>query len=415
MHQLTGIRYLKDTSGGFAVWFAVVSMLLALAAGVAIDVNHAHRAEAYLQDLTDSAALAAARESGKSEKEKRKIARAFIKNAFDRNYDLNILRVKLKEKKDGTIKVVSTAKINTMMMSLIGRKTIKIKARSEVNQQASGGPVEITFVLDTTASMNAFGAQWSSVVNALEDLMLKLSDNGTGNKEDFRASLIPFSDRVRLGNNKLKGNPQEILPGCANTREENIGGNPNKLTNKTPKQLPITGGYMGWGCPNVAAVFPTHDIHDLIGPLKSISPQGTGRFDEGLVWGYRMLSNDWRTVIGGGDWPNKNKVTKVAVFLTDGYSTIYEYEVLPHAHPRPWGWNKGTPEGFANVLDVCNQMKSDNIVIYVIAVNINVHFKPYLQKCASGADKYFTVSNAGQVIDVIGSIGTTTSDLRLTK
>lgn len=64
-----------------------------------------------------------------------------------------------------------------MMMSMIGKKTLKVKARSVVSQISSGGPVEISFVLDMTSSMNNFGANWNQIVNALEDLMTELESN----------------------------------------------------------------------------------------------------------------------------------------------------------------------------------------------------------------------------------------------
>lgn len=84
-------KFTKDIQGGFAIWFAVGAMTLAITGGAAIDISHAHRAERYLQDLTDNAALAAARDHTLETKEKRKIARGFIKEAFDLNYDLHII------------------------------------------------------------------------------------------------------------------------------------------------------------------------------------------------------------------------------------------------------------------------------------------------------------------------------------
>ncbi|MBL4870306.1 MAG: hypothetical protein JKX72_05075 [Robiginitomaculum sp.] len=404
-------KFINDIGGGFAIPFAGASLVIMVAFGAALDINQAHKANSYLQDLTDGAALIAALDKDSDQAKKKEIAKTYIKAAFETNYKLKVLKVKLKQKKNGAVKVTTIAHLETMMMGIIGKDTIKVKVTSVVNQSASDNPVEIAFVLDTTASMNAFGAQWSKVVDALETLMIDMAANGGSGADEFRASLIPYADRVRIGNKKLKGIP--ILSECANSREENIGGNAHKLTNKTPKEVPFTGGYGGWGCPSEAVTFPTNDIKSMVQSLNNINPAGTGRFDVGLAWGYRLLSNKWRPIIGGGNWPKQKKVTKVAVFLTDGYSTIYEYEVGPVVDPQPWGWNKGTPEGFTNVLDVCTQMKNEDIVIHVIAVNMNVHFKPYLEKCATDLDHYHSVSDASDVVNAIGKIGKQTSVLRV--
>lgn len=206
--------------------------------------------------------------------------------------------------------------------------------------------------------------------------------------------------------------------GCTEPRAQLVDGNPHTLTNQKPNQLlftPSTTGTYGYvnACPNVPITYPTDNISKVKAELKKISPAGTGRFDIGLAWGHRMLSNKWRKEIGGGKWPNKKTVTKVAVFLTDGYSYAYEQEVGPPADPRPWGWNNGTPEGFANLANVCQQMKDDNIQLHVIGVNVQSHALTTLKACATDADHYHKVSSVNDVLDAIGEIGVTTTELRL--
>lgn len=418
-------KFLKDTQGGFAIWFAVSAMALTIAVGAAYDLNQAQSAQSYLQDLNDSAALAAAHDKNAKTSKKRKEARAFIKSGFETKYKLRVIKVKLKEN-DDVVRVTTTAELQTMMMGIVGKEGMEIKVVSEVNQTASGGPVEISFILDTTSSMNNFGGQWNQVVNALEDLMTELETNA-GNSGQFKASLVPFSDRVNLGDKKFDWIDMSYLAdpaaaaayrGCTEPRGQLIGGNPHALTARKPKKLPFipstvgTYGYVST-CPSVGIAYPTDNISKVKSELKNITPSGTGRFDIGLAWGYRMLSNKWRKPIGGGGWPKKKTVTKVAVLLTDGYSYAYEKEVGPPADPQPWGWNHGTPEGFDNLIEICDRMKADNIQIHVIGAKTQAQALPYLKACATSVDHYYSVSTSYDLIDAIGEIGIKTSALRL--
>ncbi|PHR60397.1 MAG: hypothetical protein COA43_06685 [Robiginitomaculum sp.] len=419
-------KFTKDIQGGLAMVFAIGSMSLVVTVGAAIDINRAYRAELYLQDLTDSAALAAARDHTLKPKQKRKIAKEFIETTFDANFDLNVLRVKLRETKNGTVRVKTNAEINTIIMGIVGKNTLKIKAVSEVRKTVSGGPVEIAFILDTTNSMATFGSSWSDVVNALEDLMIKL-EKDAGDPSAFKASLVPFGDRVNLGakaynwiDNSYLASPaaSSNYKGCVEPRGETIGSSANRLTKKTPKKLPFipsTVGTYGYvkGCPTVSIVYPTTNITKLKRAINEIRPAGTGRFDVGLAWGHRMLSNNWRNSIARGAWPKKKNVTKIAVFLTDGYSTAYEGEVLPVAARKPWGWNLGTPEGFENLAFVCDAMKADGIQMHIIGVNVQPHALATMKACATDADHYYTVTNASDIIKAVKEIGVKATDLRI--
>ncbi len=416
-------KYFRDTKGGMALPFAIGTMASLTLVAAGLDYTQTQQARRYLQDLTDNAALAVANEFDITSGEKEIYAHDFVSEIFDVNYDLVVLDVALTEN-DETITVNTTAIIKPTIRLM--RDTVAIQVSSEVNRTSRGGPVEISFVFDTTASMR-FGSKWEDVTDALSDMVGQL-EKGAG-KDDFRVSLVPFSDRVNLGSKKFSWTDGSFLQtgheiswyrGCVEPREEHIGLNTHTLTNKTHSELkfvPSTHGTYGpagwyrWGgipyCSNSAIVYPTRDVEKVEDALEHLRAGGTGRFDVGLAWGYRMLSNTWRADIGGGVWPDEDEVTKVAVFLTDGYSIAYEREVGPVAHYRPWGRNKGTPEGFNNVLSVCDQMKDEGIEIHVIGVSPHENAEQYFMQCASGPEYYHDVSTADDIIDAIGEIGVT--------
>jgi len=424
-------KYIRDINGGIATPFVIGTMasLTVMAAG--LDYTQSQQARRYLQDLTDNAALAVANEFEITTGEKEVYAHDFVSEIFGVNYDLVILDVTLVENEE-TITVNTTAVIKPTIRLM--RDTVAIQVSSEVNRTSRGGPVEISFVFDTTASMK-FGSKWEDVTDALSGMVEGL-EKGAG-KDDFRVSLVPFSDRVNIGNKRFAWTDESFLQsaselswyrGCVEPREEMIGSNANTLTNKTHSELkfvPSTSstygpaGWYRWGgipyCSNSAIVYPTSDVDDVEHALEHLTAGGTGRFDVGLAWGYRMLSNSWRADIGGGVWPDEDEVTKVAVFLTDGYSIAYEREVGPVVSQRPWGRNKGTPEGFENVLSVCDQMKDEGIEIHMIGVSPHANAEDYFRQCASGPEYYHDVSSAEDIIDAIGEIGVTIDAPRIAR
>ena len=71
-------RFLKDTSGQFAIMFSVGATALVIGAGVAIDISGAHKHKASLQSMTDAAVLAAAAQKSDKVAELKQIAQQVV-------------------------------------------------------------------------------------------------------------------------------------------------------------------------------------------------------------------------------------------------------------------------------------------------------------------------------------------------
>ena len=70
--------YVKDTSGQFAVLFAVSSALLLSAAGIGIEVTNQVKIKSQLQNVSDAAALLVMRSDAQTESEARQIVRGYV-------------------------------------------------------------------------------------------------------------------------------------------------------------------------------------------------------------------------------------------------------------------------------------------------------------------------------------------------
>ena len=150
------------------------------------------------------------------------------------------------------------------------------------------------------------------------------------------------------------------------------------------------GGYPH--CPNVAIVPPTNDINELITAANNFSKSGTGRFDVGMAWAWRLLSTNWRGQWSSGGYAAANATERrqIAIMVTDGRTNAYRYEV---DETESWGWNEGSVGGFTNMVAVCDSMKVAGMEIFMIRVDGNEHATDYMKDCATDDDYYLEVTD----------------------
>ena len=375
-----------------------------------------------MQAAADAAALAATKAMMLEELSRPAEVKKVAKNYFNANYkNNNIMKVnkmKVKIKKNG-VRVIAKGRYKTLILGLIGIKKMPVTVVAEAAATASGEPTELVFVLDTTASM---AAVWHASIGTF-DRMLRRLQSHSGNK-DLYVSFIELSDRANVGTGNagwLNSVPAG-WNGCVQPREENIGGIPWVLTDKTPSQLKFSPTvnvlHNGWTyhvfCPK-KIVGPTNNINLILNTLRAVRPVGTGRFDEGMAWAWRLISPKWRGLWGVPKYPaDYGKARKIIVFATDGHTVIYEFEV---DRQYPWGRNNASPGGYENLVRVCNQIKSNkNTEIYFLHFTGAPNLEPYAKACASSKDHYFRIYTPMDVNLAIGKIGGgTTTKLRLVR
>jgi len=140
---------------------------------------------------------------------------------------------------------------------------------------------------------------------------------------------------------------------------------------------------------------------------------GTGRFDEGLAWGWRLFSPSWTGEWGLAHYPSAYGEHETIVMLfTDGQSTAYDSEVLtgpergrtsPDGRAK-FGHNRGWPMGFAHLVDLCGRMKAAGVRIIMMQLEGNDDFTSNAKACASSPEDHFSVDGLTTLETALSSL-----------
>lgn len=187
---------------------------------------------------------------------------------------------------------------------------------------------------------------------------------------------------------------------------------------------PFTGSipgekFEGWnivkGCPNVAITGPTNSPDEIVKAANQMTNSGSGRFDVGLAWSWRLLSPNWSTqwATEGYPAPNTEKRRKKLIFMTDAKTGATAREM---SKELDWGHNMSSKVGFEHMVEVCRKAKEDEIEIYMLQITGNPHATSYLKDCASSPDHYYSVSKSSDVNIVFDDIvGELEAELRIVR
>ena len=320
------------------------------------------------------------------------------------NIDFTLTNFELKEYNDGSVSLTVNGKTPAFFAQINGFPSMAIAADAGA-QAESGGDLEVSIAFDTTNSMG-FDNTWTNALNTLDTVLDEL-DEYTGDN-NFFVSLVPFSDRVNVGTtrtNWIQGSTPPNWNGCVEPREENNGTvtwalDDDKPTGQNRFQASIpgtTGGLASLGsgfpfCPSVAIVPPTNNVQSVITAAGNFTKSGTGRFDVGMAWMWRMISSEWRGhwSAGGNAAANARERRKIAIMITDGRTEAYTHEV---DQTRDWSYNQGSRGGFENMVAVCDGMKADGLEIFMVRVDGNANASTYMKQCATNDDYYFEISD----------------------
>lgn len=412
-------RFLSDRSAAVALLFGLSILPVMGLAGVAVDYATARDVQRYLQATVDSAALAGAAAIKEPKGQIRKIvAAAFDTNIAGVPFELTPENPRI-EPTDSQVEVEATIEVPTTLSKLLGIDAMTVQARA-VAGNASVDPLEIVFVLDITESMG-FNGSYEKARTEMEkmlDALQKLAARG----DDILMSLVPYSDRVNVGaaraTNWISGAPPADFQGCLNPRRESAVGFPHMESDASPMDEPfiatqpknfgIFRTLRGWhwataGCLDTPIVGPTTDPKDIRTAMQQAKKGGTGRFDQGIAWAWRMLSPNWTGEWGRPGYPSAyGDKRKVVALLLDGKSEAYYWEMGGMGHPwwgplPPWGetYVNNSPTAYAmkHVEEMCKRMKDAGIEIHVFYINGDSRAQPYFKRCASNSETMYSANN----------------------
>jgi len=268
-------------------------------------------------------------------------------------------------------------------------------------------------VLDTTGSMNS-NNRMVELKKAATDLVKSLIKEGG---DDVRIAIVPYANYVNVGTT-YENEPWLDVPSSKRKRR----GRSRKSTwygcvGSRNYPLDMSDDYAGTPIPAIMDTTCTNEVvrltsqqGPLVSTIESMHPKGTTYIPGGLVWGWRMISDQLPFADGtpkGGKY-NDKPVNKAVVLMTDGENTISP------TYPEHNGTDTARSDDLTKTL--CTNMKDDGIIIYTVAFEVTGRTaKGVLQNCASSTSKFFDAQDAGALAASFTSIGKELSQLRIAK
>jgi uncharacterized protein (UPF0333 family) len=402
------LKFKKNQKGAVVIIFTISLFPVLFMIGAAVDYSRATDIRAKAQGASDAAVLAATNGYFENIKDRENFANAIFTNNLNR-IGLVVHDTKLTEVAEDLYLYEVQMSVNTSLLSSIGIKSLPLNVRSKAIAETKG--TELAIAIDATNSMKPYiNASKKAIKDALEKIKEKAEGSESGH---FYVSLVPMSDRINIGDHrhswiekvglaKNKHDDDDNLDnwnGCVEPREEvHVGGFNYAVSDEPPGTalfLPSTktndiSPDRGQQTCNDTIVGPVTNVDTITDAINSMKMGGTGRFDTGLAWTWRMLSTRWQGEWGVAGYPTDDleKNRKVLVFLSDGHSTIYETEVGGIDEGGYYGRNNGSPLAFQHFVHTCEQIKKQGIELWAIFVKGNEHFEKYMKDCATQGRYY---------------------------
>ena len=422
----TGHRFLNsywaDRAGSMSTVFALAIVPIVACAGMAVDLGRAHYEQQKLQSAVDAASLMALHDAGNRNGERiTQEIEHFVAENLKGSRTASINVSSQYNAATSTLDVSVKSSVSTTLMQVLGITEIPISAKS---QAAAGiGTLELALVLDNTGSMSGNG-KIQALISASHDLLTTLQ-NAAGSPDAVKVAIVPFDTHVNIGLASLtepwidwsfydpldvygsEADAQQVAaPGCTTGNSDGDNNDNGKGKCKAKVAQAFNATWTGcvidrdlpWDVENTlptadpATFYPAMDCG--LSPLLPLTNnwtalnatvdlmQASGSTDLpiGLVWGWNMLTQNAPLSTATAPSPDKKRVI---VFLTDGENTKN-------------AWTTNATDIDARTLEVCNNIKADNVQIFTIRVmNGNAAL---LQNCASDPSMYYEVTQANQMV-----------------
>ena len=338
-----------------------------------------------------------------------------------------------------TIQINGSGAITTAFMNVVGFPTMNFGTTSTASW--GNGRMRVAMALDNTGSMGQSGkiaALRTAASNLVDQLRVIASNPG-----DVYISVVPFAKDVNVGASNynqswIDWTDWEIANGtlgsCSSTSYTSKSScvshgqtwtfdhtkwtgcvtdrtQPYDTQDTTPAIANVATlfpaeqySYCRPGTPQLQQIAPlTYDWTSLKTMISAMQPTGNTDQSIGLAWAWQTLKQTAPMNAPAED-PNYT-YKKAIILLSDGLNTQNR-------------WTSTVSQIDARQKILCDNIKAQNITIYTIQVDTSSPPDPtssVLQYCASGADKFYLLYSASQVIGAFNSIGTSLSQLHLSK
>jgi len=398
----------RDEQGTVAIIFALVSMVLLLITGIAIDMGRAMHASGLVSAALDAAALAGAkgvRLQNLTNAEATNIAKAI----FDSNLQtsggsyakINSFMVSIDRPKS-EVKVTVDADVPTVFGQLAGVEKFEIPREAIAIFDAKD--IEVGLQLDVTGSM--LGGKMSDLKLATKDLVdILIPDEPTGQK--VKIGYAPFAAGVNAGPLAFAVNGGRA-DRCVYERQS-AGYQATDIAPAGPARLKVRADLpSAQACPSARVLPLTDDKGTLKSTVDGYAANGSTAGHLGTAWAWYLVSPDWGGIFGGASPAayGDGKTIKVAILMTDGeYNTV------------------GGDMNGANITassnkakDTCAAMKAKGVVVYTVGFQLNAALaKNVMSTCASATSKAYLAENGTALRQAFRDIAEDIANLRLSK
>ncbi|MEM1399611.1 MAG: pilus assembly protein TadG-related protein [Pseudomonadota bacterium] len=432
-------QWWADQRGGSATFIALAMIPLVGSMGVATDVARSMLVKNRLTESLDAASLAAGRQSNESQRAA-DADRYFWANYVDGYLGTAVDGPHLQNGPDDTVILTATAELPTTFSTFFGLQSISIDGRSVVQRNLRG--MELVLVMDNTGSMRGSGK-----MAAMKDAAQTLVDTLYGDREtvtNFWVSLVPYAASVNIGPNRtswldasFNSTAYDLDPngwkGCVEARQAGLDMTDDVPTigpwrallwnSDDPAEHNASDSYYnvwpqvkwenyhqnGGRGPNLGCPQPITSLQASKGTITSGISQmepwhrGGTMSHMGLVWGWRVLSPEWRG-LWGGDTPSSlptdyddQDIDKVVILLTDGVNEWYQDDFTAYRRLSEGLLGTTSKSQTTNILNtrmaqICADMKAEGVKIYTLTFRLsNNNTKQLFRDCASApySEHYF--------------------------
>jgi Flp pilus assembly protein TadG len=444
MHFL--IKFAKDRRANILPMFALSLLPVLGLVGAAVDYSRANVVNSKLQAALDSTALAmsaaAATQTGAQLQTSASAYFFAMYNAtnpssvtFSATYAMTSTGPQVTASASTTVK--------TMFMGIPGFGIKEMPVAGTSVSAWGNTRMRVALALDNTGSMDEDG-KMSALKTATKNLLTQLKTSATNNG-DVYVSIIPFSRDVNAGKSnytatwidwsdwdddngddmstttcttKSPGKSGKTLKKCT-TSTNWVHDNHNTwngcITDRDQNYDTLNTSPTGSASDNPTKLFPAEQYDDcpvammaqgynwtaMNTLVDSMKPAGNTNTAIGLVWAWQSLSTGAPLNAPAKD--SNYVYTDVIILLTDGLNTQNR-------------WTTSQTSIDARNAITCTNIKNAGIQLYTIQVNTGGDPQSAMLKaCASGADKFFHLTNASQIVTLFTQLGTKLSRLRVAK
>ena len=356
--------FARDTRAGITVPMALISAVMFVMVGLAVDGSRAFLARDKFQAALDAAALAVGTTYDDDD-----ALDALAADFVARNFQMSGTTVNLVDVTATTEDVVVTGNfdLETYFVQVVARDKLTLSAETEVKR--AGGGLMVALVLDNTGSM------WSNNnIGSLRGAAQTLVDNvfdGKTQEDDLRFAVVPYAAAVNPGAVAddiiavprpygLSSQTDETAwKGCVSERwgDNSLADTPASTATWTPYYYPdgvdnnytpgdaasiVPGGVVNSnqitgpniGCPSQVQPLTSYksQVDAALSAMSAWNRGGT-LTDIGMAWGIRVLSPGAPYTESANHLDVKNnqpiwvspRWRKAIVLMTDGESSFYNF------------------------------------------------------------------------------------------